>query len=142
MKTYKIEFGWELDLPGDWIHETGEDGVYMYYPPNDSATVYASVFTAARNGDGQPAPAEILEDFYVKSLNACDPEEIPLDVSEGLGCRAFFCVDNKGVYRIAAGVFTVGNLLSLNVYSENEETVYKIAELFSAVRYNGGQNAV
>ena len=138
MKTYQIEFGWEIDIPEDWIHEIGERGVYMYYPPNDSTTMYASVFTAAGNGDGQAAPAEVLEDFYVKSLNTCNAEEIPLKVGEGLGCRAFFCVDDKKIYRIAAGVFTVGNLLSLNVYSESKDMVYKVAEWFSAVRFNGG----
>ena len=127
-----------MNLPEDWIHETDENGVYMYYPPNDSTTVYASVFTASGNGDEQPAPAEILEDFYVKSLNACNAEEIPLEVEDELGCRAFFCVDNKGIYRIAAGVFTAGNLLSLNVYSESRDMVYKAAELFSAGRVNGG----
>lgn len=143
MKTYRIEFGWEMELPEDWIHEIGERGVYMFYPPNDSTTVYASVFTAGRNGDGEPAPAEILEDFFVKSLAACNAEEIPLEVGGGLGCRAFCCVDDKGVYRISVGVFTVGNLLSLNVYSEREDMVYKVAEeTFSAVRFNGGQNAV
>ncbi|MDE7231387.1 MAG: hypothetical protein K2N56_12995 [Oscillospiraceae bacterium] len=138
MKTYKLDFGWEMDFPDDWIHEVGEKGVDMFYPPDDSTTAYASVFTAARNGDGEPAPAEILEDFFVKSLSAHNAEEIPLSV-EGLGCRAFFCVDNKGIYRVSVGVFTVGNLLSLNVYSENEETVYRVAEeQFAKVRFNGG----
>lgn len=139
MKTYKLDFGWEIDFPEDWVHEIGEKGVDTFYPPNDSTTVYASVFTANRNGDGKPAPADILEDFFVKSLAACNAEEIPLSVDGLLGCRAFFCVDNKGVYRIAAGVFTVGNLLSLNVYSESEETVYRVAEeQFAGVRFNGG----
>lgn len=138
MKTYRLEFGWEIDFPESWIHEVNDKGVYMFYPPDDSTTAYASVFTANRNGDGERAPAEILEDFFVKSLNVCSAEEIPLDVGGGLGCRAFFCMDNKGVYRIAAGIFTKGNLLSLNVYSESDDMVYKVAEWFSAVRFNGG----
>ena len=138
MKTYKLEFGWEIDLPEDWLHEVQEKGVDMFYPPNDTTTVYASVFTAYRNGDKEKAPAEILEDFFVKSLSACDPEEIPLNV-EGLGCRAFFCVDKEGVYRIAVSVFTAGNLISLNVYSESKDTVYGIAErCFSKVRFTEG----
>lgn len=138
MKTYRLDFGWEIDIPEEWTHEVQEKGVDMFYPPNDTTTVYASVFTACRNGDGEKAPAEILEDFFVKSLSASDPEEIPFGV-EGLGCRAFFCVDKEGVYRIAVGVFTVGNLLSLNVYSESEDTVYNIAErCFSAVRFSEG----
>lgn len=89
MKTYKLEFGREIDIPEEWLHEVREKGVDIFYPPNDSTTVYASVFTAYRNGDGEKAPAEILEDFFVKSLSANDPEEIPLNV-EGLGCRVFF----------------------------------------------------
>lgn len=137
MKTYRLEFGWEIDFPESWIHEVGEKGVDVFYPPNDSTTAYASVFTANRNGDGECAPAEILEDFFVKSLAARNAEEIPLDV-KGLGCRAFFCVNDKGIYRISAGVFTAGNLLSLNVYSEDEDMVYKVAERFAEVRFNGG----
>lgn len=138
MKAYKLQFGWEIKFPEEWIHEIREDGVDMFYPPNDTTTAYASAFTACEQNGGEKAPAEILEDFFVKSLSACDPEEILLNV-EGLGCRAFFCVDKKGVYRIAVGVFTAGNLLSLNVYSENKDTVYAVAEqCFSEVRFTEG----
>ena len=136
MKTYQIEFGWEIDLPEDWISDTGKNGAYMYYPPNDTTTMYATVFTAAGKDGGQPAPAEVLEEFYVKSLGACNAEEIPFKVGNGLGCRAFYCVDDKNIHRIAAGIFTAGNLLSLNVYSESKNTVYKIAEWFSLVRFS------
>lgn len=138
MRTYKLEFGWEIDFPEEWVHEIGEKGVDVFYPPNDSTTVYASVFTAYRQGDKESAPAEILEDFFVKSINAHSAEEIPLAV-DGLGCRAFFAVDSKGIYRVSAGVFTIGNLLTLNVYSASEDTVYNIAEdIFTRVRFTEG----
>lgn len=133
--TYRLDFGWVVEFPEDWIHEVDEKGVNVFYPPNDSTTAYASVFTA--NKQDVPAPAEILEDFFVKCLADCNAEEIPLEV-DGLGCRAFFCIDDKGIYRIGAGIFTTGNLLSLNVYSENEDKVFEVAELFCKVRFNGG----
>lgn len=136
MKNYRLDCGWEIGFPEDWIHEVDEKGVYIFYPPNDTTTVYASVFTA--NKQGVPAPAEILEDFFVKLLVSCNAEEIPLEV-DGLGCRAFFCADDKGIWRISAGIFTVGNLLSLNVYSESKDKVFEVAELlFCKARFNGG----
>lgn len=138
MKTYKLQFGWEIKFPEEWIHEINEDGVDMFFPPNDTTTAYASVFTACEQNGGEKASAEILEEFFVKSLSACDPEEISLNI-EGLGSRAFFSVTENGVYRISVGVFTAGNLLLLNVFSENKDAVYAVAEqCFSEARFTEG----
>ena len=139
MRAYKLDFGWEMDFPRKWIQEADDNGVYIFYPPNDSATVYATVFTA--NSQGIPAPEEVLEEFFVKSLAEKNAEEIPFSV-DSLGCRAFFCVDDNEIFRISVGVFTEGNLLSLNVYAESEDMVYKVSELFGSVRFNGGYDVV
>ncbi len=161
MKNYRLDFGWEIEFPENWEHEVDKNGDYVFYLPNDSTTVHAVVDTFA-NKQGVPAPAEIVEDFFVELLTPYNAEEIPLDV-DGLGCRAFYCVyndckaeevllyadglkykeccciDDKRIYRIGAGVFTKGNLLSLNVYSENEDKVFEAAELFFCkARFNGG----
>jgi len=159
MKNYKLDFGWEIGFPEDWEHEVDEKGVDVFYPPNDFTKVYASADTFA-NKKGMPAPAEIAEDYFVQMLTPYNAEEIPLDV-DGLGCRAFYCVYNdckseeipldadslgcrelycvdKRVYRIGVGIFTKGTLLSLDVYSENEDKVFEVAELFFCKARFGG----
>lgn len=136
MRNYRLDFGWEIEFPENWIHETDENGNHVFYLPNDFTTVHAAADTFA-NKQGVPAPAEIVENYFAELLTPYNAEEIPLDV-DGLGCRAFYCVDDEGIYRIGAGVFTKGNLLSLNVYSENEDKVFEVAELlFCKARFGG-----
>ncbi len=139
MKTYRVG-NWGVDVPEDWVHEKDEKGDDKFYPPNDTTTLYALDFTADRKG--VPAPAKIHEDFFAKNLVRFDTGEIPLEVGEGFGVRAFYYAGKKGVYCISAGVFTAGNLLVLNISSENEDTVYRVAEQFSAVKFYGENNAV
>ncbi len=136
MRIYKLNFGWEIGFPENWEHEVDKNGDYVFYLPNDSTTVHAVVFHSDRQG--VPAPAAILEDYFVELLTPYNAEEIPLGV-DGLGCRAFYCVTDKGIYRIGVGIFTKGTLLSLDVYSENEDKVFEVAELFFCkARFNGG----
>ena len=129
MKQHALEFGWEISFPGDWTSEQDADGTYIFYPPNDSTTAYATVFHAEKQGES--APLEVMVSAFMRSLPK-NVKEIPLSV-EGHSCKAFYSKDSDGVYRIIAGFFAEGDLLSLNVYSEKESAVWSVLEYFKSV---------
>ena len=65
-----------------------------------------------------------------------------LDIPTRLHCKAFTQLDADGVYRIGAGFYTEGELLSLNVYAKNEEKANEAASGFSHTKFTrGGKNA-
>ena len=129
MRLYKLDFGWEVSFPESWISETDETGVYLFYPPNDTTTAYATVFHAEK--EGVPASMEVMERVFVQSLPQ-SIEEIPFSAGD-LPCKAYFSKDDEGVFCINAGLFAEGDLLILNVYSESEAAVRNALEYFKTV---------
>lgn len=129
MKTHSLDYGWEISFPESWTSEVGERGARLFYPANDTTTAYASVLHA--EGQGRPAPVGVMVKAFMQALPE-NAEEISLTV-ENFNCRAFISVDGNGVFRISAGFFAEGDLLSLNVYSENEAAVWETLEYFKSV---------
>lgn len=130
MKTYKLDFGWEISFPEDWVMEVDKKGANMFYPKDDPTTAYASVFHAER--EGKPAPAELMEQIFIQSLPE-RAEEITFSAG-GLRCRAYSHRGADGVFRICAGLFAEGDLLSLNVYSENDIMAKCVLKYFESVK--------
>ena len=133
MKEYKLDYGWEISFPDNWTSELDEQGTRLFYPPNDSTTAYAGVMHAEK--DGESAPIEAMAGAFLNSLPK-NAKEIPMSLS-GSGefpCKAFFSKDSEGIYRIIAGFFAEGELLMLNVYSENEPAVWNALEYFKSAK--------
>ena len=139
LRSYKMDFGWEIGIPEEWIAEKKEEGSYIFYPnvPDDETTIYA---TALHSEDHKTlTPEYVMRDAFEKSIPE-NAQEVSIITS--VHCKAFFLIDANGVYRIGAGFFTDGDLLSLNVYSKSEEKARAATDGFSKVKLvRGGKNA-
>ena len=139
-KMYKLDFGWEIAVPEGWIMEKKELGSYFFYPedPEDETTIYASVFHSET--DLELTPESVMKETFEKSI----PENAQeVNVITQVHCKAFFLLNAEGVYRIGAGFFTAGELLSLNVYARGEEKARDAASGFSQIKFTRrGKNAV
>lgn len=129
MRVYSLDNGWEISFPESWTSDFDEQGTRMFYPENDSATAYAAAMHAEKQGE--LASVEVMVGAFMNTLPE-NAKEIPLSV-ENLPCKAFFSSDNRGIFRISAGFFAEGELLMLNVYSENEDAVWSALEYFKSV---------
>lgn len=135
-KMYKLDFGWEIAVPESWIMEKKEMGSYFFYPedPEDETTLYASVFHSET--DLELTPERIMKETFEKSI----PENAQeVNVITNVHCKAFFQLGADGVYRIGAGFFTAGELLSLNVYARGEEKAREAASGFSQIKFARGR---
>ncbi|MCM1166764.1 MAG: hypothetical protein NC299_04560 [Lachnospiraceae bacterium] len=134
-KTYKLDFGWEVVVQESWIMERKEQGSFIFYPddPEDETTMYAS---ALHSEDHKTlAPARLMESAFDKSV---PPNAEMMTIPTRLSCKAFSLVGSDGTYRIGAGFYTDGDLLSLNVYAKSEEKAKAAAAGFSRTKYAGG----
>lgn len=135
-KMYKLDFGWEIAVPENWIMEKRELGSYFFYPddPEDESTIYASVFHSGSKLE--LTPEHIMKETFEKSI----PENAQeVNVMTSVHCKAFFQLSADGVYRIGAGFFTDGELLSLNVYAKGEEKAREAASGFSQIKFTRGR---
>lgn len=131
-KMYKLDFGWEIAVPENWIMEKKGTGSYIFFPddPEDESTIYASVFHSETNLE--LTPESIMKETFEKSIPAGSQE---VNVMTDVHCKAFFQLGADGVYRIGAGFFTAGELLSLNVYASGEEKAREAASGFSQIKF-------
>lgn len=139
LKTCKLDYGWEIGVPEGWIFERKGLGSYIFYPddPKDETTIYASAFHS--EDQAGLAPEEVMKAAFVKSIPETSQE---VSIMTSVHCKAYFQLEANGAYRIGAGFFTDGDLLSLNVYAMNEEKARTAAEGFTKVKLTrGGKNA-
>ncbi|GEM_PF-6076830 len=132
LKNFKLDFGWEIAVPENWIMEKRETGSYIFYPedPEDETTLYASVFHSET--DLELTPERIMKETFEKSI----PENAQeINVITDLHYKAFSLSGADGVYRIGAGFFTGGELLSLNVYTKDEENAREAVLGFSQIKF-------
>lgn len=136
LKTYFLDFGWEIAVPENWKMDKKETGSYIFFPedPEDETTLYASVFHSET--DLELTPERIMKETFEKSI----PENAQeVTVITQVHCKAFFLLGADGVYRIGAGFFTNGELLSLNVYAKGEEKAREAASGFSQIKFTRGR---
>ena len=139
-RAYKLDFGWEISVPEGWQMERKELGSYFFYPddPEDETTIYASALHAVDHG--MPAPEYVMREAFEKSVPETAQE---VGIITSVHCKAFFVLGADGSYRIGAGFFTDGDLLSLNVYARDETRARAAASGFAQVKLErGGNNAV
>lgn len=140
MQTFKLDFGWEIAIPDGWIMEKQDLGSYIFYPEDheDVTTIYASAFHAEHQK--MKTPEYMMSETFEKSIPV-NAQEVSIITS--VHCKAFFLLNADGTYRIGAGYFTDGELLSLNVYAKNEEKARAAAAGFGNVKIlREGNNAV
>lgn len=137
-KMYKLDFGWEIAVPEGWIMEKREAGSCIFYPedPEDETTLYASAFHSEDHK--LLTPERLMKSAFERSIPENSEE---LDIPTSLHCMAFKKHGSDGVYRIGAGFFTAGDLLSLNVYAKSEEKANEAAAGFSQTKLHGGKHA-
>lgn len=139
LKTYKLDFGWEVAVPEGWIMEKKAVGSFIFYPddPEDETTIYASAFHSEDHK--KLAPERVMKEAFERGI----PENAQeVNIMTSVHCKAFFLLGSDGVYRIGAGFFTDGDLLSLNVYAKGEEKAREAAAGFSQIKFaRGGKNA-
>ena len=119
MLQYKLFHNWEISFPDDWSakYDT-ENGQYIFYPADSDLTFRLTPFHARK--EDQPAPIDIMENAYTNSIPISaklrDPDSLAL---EGLHVKAYEnkqIQNGKSVYSIHVGYYTVGNLLSINIF--------------------------
>lgn len=134
MRTFKLDFGWEIALPDGWIMDRRERGSYIFYPDDtdDETTVYASAFHAENHR--VLAPEYAMRESFEKSVPAGAQE---VEIISELHSKAFF-IKEKEHCRIGTGFFTDGNLLSLNVFANDEEKVKNVFSCFQSVKFSKG----
>ena len=139
LKTYKLDFGWEIAVPEDWLMEKRGVGSYIFYPEDveDETTLYAS---ALHSEDHKMlTPERLMKEAFDRGIPDNVQEET---ISADLNCKAFSRLGTDGVYQIGAGFYTAGDLLSLNVYAKSEESARSAASGFSQTKFKrGGRNA-
>lgn len=134
-KMYKLDFGWEIAVPEGWIMEKREAGSCIFYPedPEDETTLYASAFHSEDHK--LLTPERLMKSAFERSIPENSEE---LDIPTNLHCMAFTQRGSDGVYRIGAGFFTAGDLLSLNVYAKDREKANEAAAGFSRTKFTRG----
>lgn len=139
LKTYKLDFGWEIDVPAGWTAERKGKGSYIFYSesPDDETTIYVTVLHSEDHK--LLTPEYVMREAFEKSIPENTQE---VSVITSVHCKAFSMLDDNGVYRIGAGFFSDGELLSLNVYAKSEEKAREVTDGFSKVKFvRGGRNA-
>lgn len=135
-KTYKLDFGWEIAVPEGWIMEKKDRGSCIFYPddPEDETTIYVS---ALHSEDHRILSTDnLLKSVFESGI----PENsTPLNIPTNLECTAFTQLGSDGVFRIGAGFYTEGELLSLNVYAKDEEKAKEAAAGFSQIKFTSGR---
>ncbi len=134
-KMYRLDFGWEIAVPEGWIMEKKEAGSCIFYPedPEDETTIYAS---ALHSEDHKLlTPERLMKSAFERSIPENSEE---LEIPTSLHCMAFTQRGSDGVYRIGAGFFTEGDLLSLNVYAKDREKANEAAAGFSRTKFARG----
>lgn len=134
--SFKLDYGWEVSVPVGWIMEHQQEaGSYIFYPEDveDDTTIYASALRMEHNGI--MAPEYDMKMTFEKSIPE-NAQEVGIITS--VHCKAFFQLKPDGSYRIGAGYFEDGNLLSLNVYAQNEEKARAAAAGFAKVNFTRG----
>ncbi len=135
--SFKLDYGWEVSVPEGWIMERQQEvGSYIFYPedPKDETTIYASALHMEHNGI--LAPEYDMRMAFESSIPENSQE---VGIITSVHCKAFFLMSPDGSYRIGAGYFEDGNLLSLNVYAKNEEMARGAAAGFAKVTFTRGQ---
>lgn len=142
LRGYKLDYGWVVGVPDGWRAEKKERGSYIFYPgdPEDETTIYAAALHSEGH-DHEITPERVMKEAFEKSIPQGAQE---LEIMTGIHSKAFFLNDAaNGVYRIGAGFFTDGELLSLNVYAKSEEKAKEASAGFSKVKLvRGDKNAV
>lgn len=134
MEMYKLDYGWEIYVPDGWEMDREETGSYYFYPSDteDETTLYASVFHSEYQN--LLTPEEVMQQSFEKSM----PENVQVTTYLiNVHCKAFSTVTADGVFHYGAGYFCPGNLLTLNVFSKNEDEARKVAAGFDKVNFTG-----
>lgn len=140
MLSFRLDYGWEVSVPEGWIMERqAEVGSYIFYPENteDETTIYASALHMEHNGI--LAPEYDMKMTFERSIPEGSQE---VGIITSVHCKAFFLLKPDGSYRIGAGYYEDGNLLSLNVYAANEETARAAAAGFANVKFTRGMGVL
>lgn len=135
MQTFKLDHGWEVAVPDGWMMENQESGSYIFYPPDpeDTTTLYASVLHEEHRK--MRVPEYMMRDTFERSIPA---NAQGVSIITSVHCKAFFLLGADGTYRVGAGYFADGELLSLNVYASSEEKVRGVAAGFGQVKLERG----
>lgn len=138
--SFKLDYGWEVSVPEGWIMERQQEaGSYIFYPEDfeDETTIYASALRVEHNGI--LAPEYDMKMTFERSIPEGSQE---VGIITNVHCKAFFLLNGDGSYRIGAGYFEDGNLLSLNVYAKNEEKARAAAAGFAKVTFTRGMGVL
>lgn len=137
MQTYVLPCNWKIAMPDNWQGEyVDEDGQYVFYPDNSDLTIRITPFHAER--DGVLAPAEVMENAYVNSIStsAISRSISPYNL-DGLCGKMYentVIEENKTIYAIYVGYYTLGELLSISIWGTNKTECEQTLDILKTIK--------
>ena len=137
MQTYGLPCDWKISMPDNWQGEYAEeDGQCVFYPDNSDLTIRITPFHAER--DGVLAPVEVMENAYI---NIIPTSAISRSISsynlDGLCGRMYESTvieENKTVYVIYVGYYTLGELLSISIWGTNKVECEQALDILKTIK--------
>lgn len=137
MKSCNLPCDWEIFIPDNWLGEYNEeDGQYMLYPNNSDLTIRITPFLAEQNG--VPAPAEMMKIAFIGSIPTT---AVPRDANSfelrGFAVKMYegtIIEDNQTVYVIYVGYYSVGELLSINIFATDKAECEQALDIIKTIK--------
>ncbi len=137
LQSYSLDFGWEISVPQGWLIERKEQGSCMFFPdnPEDETTIYTSAFHSEHKGI--LTPEYTMKESFERTIPVGAQN---VEIFSELHSKAFFVCGDDDTYRIGAGFFTDGNLLSINIYARDAEKARAASLGLSQIKFRRGGN--
>ena len=133
MTEHNMKFGWKIYFPDTWSCEyIEENDEYLFRPSKNSLTVHIKPFRKEK--DGKPIPIEEVGQAYRESvpMTALRKRHHLIYVK---GCYAEVFEDmEKGIVHMYAGIYTDGNLLSIDIFSRSKTNCEKTLKFIGTTK--------
>lgn len=137
MQNYDLPYDWKISMPDNWQGEYyEEDGQCVFYPDNSDLTIRITPFHAEQ--DGVLVPVEVMENAYINTIPTSAISRIisPYNLV-GLCGRMYESTvieENKTVYVIYAGYYTLGELLSISIWGTNKVECEQALDILKTIK--------
>lgn len=126
LNNYQLPLGWNISFPQSFQYEyDNEEQISIFYLSDNDLTFRVSEIRAQK--DGINAPEQFMREAYINSISKGMIKgrfkNVRIKDFESEGYIGEYSENGKSVYRVSFGIFTVGNLLLINIFSTNKKMV-------------------
>lgn len=139
MLYYELPYNWEISFPDEWSGEFDKEyGQYIFYPSDSDLTFRITPFHAEK--ENQLAPIEVMENAYTNSIpKSAKPRDLNEYALNGLCMKAYenkYREGDKNIYTIHIGYYTLGNLLSINIFSTHKMECEHALQYLKTIKFS------